>query len=122
MKKILIIEDEVVLSSTLADNLIHEGFKVIQVKDGEEGLAVALREKPDLILLDILLPTMNGFTILRKLRKDSQGKNIPVIIMSNLEQSGVAASIGDDVHEYMVKSDWKLDDVIKKIKEKLEPV
>lgn len=120
MKKILIIEDEPVLSATLADNLSHEGFRTVQAMDGEEGLALALSEKPDLILLDILLPKMDGLTMLNKLRQDEWGRDVPVIILSNLsEPSSVAAAI-ETVNEYLVKVDWKLEDVVKKIKDKLK--
>lgn len=120
-KKILIIEDDLILSTTLADNLIKEGFDILQANDGEVGLALALSKKPDLILLDILLPKVDGITVLNKLREDPLGKEIPVIVLSNLsEPAKVAATITENVHDYLVKINWKIDDVIKIIKEKLE--
>lgn len=120
MKKILIIEDDTVLSSTLADNLSREGFEITQAYDGEQGLASALRIKPDLVLLDILLPKMDGLTMLNTLRKDSWGKNVPVIILSNLSKpSDVATAVDEGIREYLVKVDWKIEDVIKRIRETL---
>jgi len=90
--------------------------------DGEEGLFSALNARPDLILLDILLPKIDGLTLLKTLRKDEWGKNVPVIILSNLsEPSNVAAAIDADVHEYLVKTDWKIADVIKRIRKKVGP-
>ncbi len=120
MKKILIIEDDITLSLTLGDNLSHEGFEIVRAKDGEEGLAAALSSKPDLILLDILLPKMDGLTLLNKLREDGWGKYVPVIILSNLSAStNVSSALSNDVHQYLVKIDWKIEDVIKKVREEL---
>lgn len=119
-KKILIIEDDVILSSTLADNLVYEGFAVTEARDGEEGVMIALRERPDIILLDILLPKKDGLSVLRELRKDTWGKDVPVVVLSNLSNpSGIATAIEADVNEYLVKVDWKIDEVIKRIREKL---
>ncbi|MFA6339089.1 MAG: response regulator [Candidatus Paceibacterota bacterium] len=120
MKKILIVEDDVILASTIADNLIQAGFDIVKAKDGEEGLALAFSEKPDLILLDILLPKMDGLTMLKRLRLDPWGKDVPVIILSNLsEPLNIADAIGDGVRDYLVKVDWKIEDVVKRIKTKL---
>ncbi len=120
MKKILSIEDDTIIGAALAENLKQAGFEVERAKDGETGLAIALKDHPDLILLDILLPKMDGLTVLNKLRQDSWGKNVPVIVLSNLsEPENVAATI-DTVSEYLVKVDWNIDDVVKRIKEKLK--
>ena len=84
-KKILIVEDEVVVALPLLDTLKKEGFDVIKAKDGEEGLAVALRDRPDLILLDILMPKMDGLTMMKKLRAENEwGKKAPIIFCKNL--------------------------------------
>ncbi len=121
MKKILIIEDDAAMSLTLGDNLVHEGFEIARAKDGEEGLLLALHTKPDLILLDVLLPKMDGLALLNKLREDEWGRSVPVIILSNLSTpANVASAIGSDVHQYLVKVDWKMEDVIKKIQERLK--
>lgn len=120
MKKILIVEDEPGLLNALVDKFTHEGFVVLSAKDGQEGLEVALPEHPDLILLDIIMPVMDGMTMLRDLRKDPWGKNVPVILLTNLsEAEKVAESLSQGVYYYLVKSDWKLEDIVKKVKEKL---
>jgi DNA-binding response OmpR family regulator len=124
MKKILIVEDEYALLSALAENFIREGFEVIKAKDGEEGLASALEMKPDLILLDILMPKMDGFTVLKKLRQDEWGKHVPVIILTNLSSpanisESLESTTTEGFQEYLIKSDWKMKDVIEKVREKL---
>ncbi len=83
-KKILYVEDEPFFARTLEKMFSSAGFDVAIAKDGEEGLATAAREKPDLILLDLLLPKVDGFEVLRKLREDPATKTLPVIILSNL--------------------------------------
>lgn len=119
-QKILLVEDENILASTLNSNLISAGFSTIVAKDGEEGLALALSEKPDLILLDIVLPKMDGITLLKKLREDAWGKSVPVIVLSNLGAVGsVAESVVSGVQDYLVKVDWKIEDVIKRVRERL---
>lgn len=118
--KILIIEDECSLRKALADKFTKEGFMVIEAKDGEEGLKLALKEKPDLILLDIIMPKMDGITMLGKLREDKWGKDVRVIILTNLEdENKVMESVQKGAYDYLIKSDWKLEDVVKKAKEKL---
>ncbi|OGI69668.1 hypothetical protein A3A09_02950 [Candidatus Nomurabacteria bacterium RIFCSPLOWO2_01_FULL_42_20] len=122
MKKILIIEDETDLLEVLADRLAFEGFGPIKCKNGENGLLVAFRERPDLILLDIVMPGLDGLQVLKKLRADDWGKGVPVIILTNL--SATDEKIVKSILEYrpifyLVKSDWKIDDVVKKVKEVL---
>lgn len=119
MKKILLVEDDPALSSTLGDTLVQEGFEVVRAKDGEEGLTNALGGHPDMILLDIILPKMNGLMLLGKLREDPWGKTVPVIILSNLGEPTMVAAAIDNVNDYLVKVDWKIEDVVKKIKAKL---
>ena len=85
-KKILIIEDDVFLNELMAKKLIEEGFDVIKAVNGEEGLEMAQQERPDLILLDLILPGMDGFEILEKIKEEPETSAIPVIILSNLGQ------------------------------------
>ena len=84
MRKILFIEDEAILQKTFGDILKQADYKVISALDGETGLRLAKTEKPDLILLDLILPAMDGFEILEKLKKDPETKKIPVIVLTNL--------------------------------------
>ncbi len=115
--KILIIEDEVSLLNILTDKLTREGFLVVQAKNGEEGLEVALREHPDLMLLDIIMPKMDGIAMLKELQQDEWGKNAKVIIFSNLsENEKIDKALGSGSYEYLIKADWKIGDVVTKIR------
>jgi len=119
-KTVLVVEDEVALRSALHDKLIHENFAVLEAKNGEEGLEIALREHPHMILLDIIMPKMDGMTMLEKLREDKWGKYAKVIVLTNLTDSKkIMEAIKHGSFEYLVKSDWKLEDVMAKIRELL---
>lgn len=119
-KTILIVEDEEPMQIALEDILKFEGFSVLKAVNGEEGLSIALREHPDLILLDILMPQMNGLAMLKKLRADEWGKNAKVIVLTNYdEKEYVATALENDTYDYFIKTDIKITEVIKKIKEKL---
>lgn len=121
MKKILIVEDEQSLRRAMAEKLTKEKFKALTAADGQEGLEIALKEKPDLILLDILMPVMDGIAMLKKLRQDSWGASVAVIMLTNLSEAEKTAEALDyGVHDYLVKSDWKMGDIILKIREKLK--
>ena len=118
--KILIVEDEAVLSTVLADKFIKENFEVVVAKDGKQGLNAALSAHPDCILVDILMPVMDGIAMLRELRKDAWGKNANVFMLTNLssaERELDSQTLG--AKDYLIKTDWKLKDVVKKVKEKI---
>jgi len=119
-KKILIAEDEAPILTVIADNLEASGFSVIKTTNGEEGLLSALHEHPDLILLDIMMPKMNGLEMLKRLRMNEWGKKVPVIVLTNYgDNEKVAEALGSDVSEYFVKSDIKIEEVIARVKAKL---
>lgn len=119
MKKLLIVEDEPVLLKDLQDKFTKEGYEVLTARDGQEGLALAMQNHPDLILLDIVMPVMDGMTMLYELRKDEWGKNAEVVLLTNLSDSArIADSYNEGVHDFLVKSDWTLDDIAKKVGEK----
>jgi DNA-binding response OmpR family regulator len=123
VKKILIIEDEQPLVKALTDKLQDEGFSVSVAHDGVEGLKMSLEEKPGLVLLDLILPKMDGMTYLDKLRDDEWGREVPVIILTNLsDDKKVVEAQKSGVYDYLIKTDWSLDDVIKMVKEKLGDV
>jgi len=120
-KKILIVEDELPLLELMSDKLAAEGFVVIRAEDGEKGLELAKKNQPDLILLDILLPKIDGIEMLRRLRDDDWGAKAQVVLLTNLSDSEkVAEATKLGAYDYLVKSDWKLEDVVKKVKEKLK--
>ena len=120
MKKILFIEDEEALQKTLGEVLKQEGFEVVSAFDGEAGLNLVKSAKPDLILLDLVMPKMTGFEVLTKLKADEETKNIPVIVLTNLESIGdVGKAIEAGATTYLVKAQYSLDEVLEKVKKAL---
>jgi len=118
-KKILIVEDEAAVKNILRDTLEKSNFSVIEAGNGQTGVALALSDHPDLILLDILMPVMNGMAALKKIRQDPWGKRIPVIILTNIsatDEQLVKGMVEERPEYYLIKSDWKMQDIIKKIK------
>src|SRR3989338_4983904 len=112
-KKVLIVEDEAPLRNALRDKLTHEGFLTLEAQNGQVGLKTALDEHPDLILLDIMMPVMDGIAMLKELHNDAWGKEAKVIVLTNLSGSErVAEAIALGAEDYMVKSDWKLQAVV----------
>ena len=120
-QKILFVEDEEVLVQKLSQRLIKEEFRVFTARNGREGLGVALTQKPDLIVLDLLLPVMDGIEMLQELRKSEFGKTAQVLILSNLSNEKIAKQAKDlGVIEYLVKTDLKLSEVAARIKQILK--
>lgn len=117
MKKILFIEDEQTLQKTLSDVLTKEGYKVINSLDGESGFKLAKKEKPDLILLDLILPKVTGFDVLKALKADEKTRDIPVIILTNLEEMGdIEKALSLGATTYLVKANYPLKGVVEKIR------
>lgn len=117
---ILIVEDEAQVLKMLAEKTAKEGFEAMTARDGAEGLRIALNRHPDLILLDLIMPVMDGITMLKKLREDEWGSKVAVIILTNLnDDKAIADSLESGVYDYLVKTNWTLDSMIKRIKEKL---
>lgn len=120
-KKVLVIDDEIVLLDLLSSKISQNGFSVIEAHDGDEGLQKALAEHPDLVLLDIIMPKMDGITMLKKLREDPWGKTAQVIILSNLNTAeAVEKSLANGAYDYLVKIDYTLDDLVRIVKKRLE--
>ena len=120
-RTILIVEHEEPMQLALKDILAFEGFNVLIAQNGLEGLEMALEKHPDLILLDILMPKMNGIRMLKILRTNEWGKKAKIIILTNYdEREDVAAALENEVYDYFVKTDIKITEVVQKIKEKLE--
>jgi len=117
MKKILFIEDESALQKTFGDVLTVEGFKVISAIDGEVGLRLASSEKPDLIILDLVLPKLHGLEVLKGLKGNDETRNIPVIILTNMgDMENIEKALELGATTYMIKADYTLEDVVTKIK------
>jgi len=121
MKTILFIEDELALQKTFRETLKKEGYEMVSALDGETGLKLAKSEKPDLILLDLILPKVTGFEVLKKLKEDEETKEIPVIVLTNLEEiEDIDKVIELGATTYLVKAQYSLEEVVEKIKKALE--
>jgi len=120
MKKILFIEDESTLQKTFGDILAQDKYKIISALDGKIGLRLAKSEKPDLILLDLVLPSMHGFEVLKRLKQDPETEKIPVIILTNLEKiEDVKEAIELGAKTYLVKTQYRIEEVMEKVKKAL---
>jgi len=119
-KKILVVEDEAPLRTLLITELKREGINAIGAKDGEEGLELALKEHPDLLLVDILMPKKDGLEMIKELRNDAWGAGAVVVLLTNLNDSEkIVEALQYGTREYLVKADWRIEDVIKMAKEKI---
>lgn len=117
----MIIEDEATLQKSLLEFLTAEEFEVASALDGERGVEMAKSEKPDLVLLDIVLPKKDGYEVLTELKQNDATKNIPVILLTNLESpEDIDKAFEKGASTYLVKSNYKLEEVVKKIKETLK--
>lgn len=113
---VLIVEDDVFLSGIYQKKFEMEGFKVTMAGDGEAGWQMAKKKKPDIILLDILLPKLDGFAVLEKLKKDGETKNIPVILLTNLGQKDdVEKGLEQGAADYLIKAHFKPSEVVDKV-------
>lgn len=122
-KTILIVEDDPPILRALVDKLTMEGFEILQARDGEEGLIMASNKHPDIILLDIIMPKMDGLSMMKKLRsKNVWGKSVPIILLTNLspDDERINKSITEDAPAYyLLKPNWSMDDVVEKVRERL---
>ena len=119
-KKVLLIEDEEMLSEMYKMKFVAEGFEFIKAKDGESGLELAKKEKPDIILLDIIMPKMDGFAVLKELKSDATTKRAKVILLTNLGQDEdvkKGKSMGAD--DYLVKANFTPMQVVDKVRQVL---
>jgi len=118
---ILLVEDDNFLANIYKTKFEMEGFKISVAMDGETGLKDAIRKKPDLILLDILLPKRDGFSVLEELKKDKNTVNIPVILLTNLGQKDdVEKGLQMGAVDYMIKAHFKPSEIVEKAKKVLK--
>jgi len=115
-KKILVIEDDKFLRKVIDRKLLGEGYEVVEATDGSEGVRAAEDSKPDLILLDLVLPEISGFGVLTQLKASLATKNIPVIILSNLgEREDVEKGFSLGAADYLIKSHFNPGEIVEKI-------
>ena len=115
-RKILIIEDDKFLRELITRKLVNEGYQTIEAVDGEEGVRTAKAEKPDLILLDLILPGIDGFEALARIRKDQETTNLPVIILSNLGQKeDIERGLRLGATDYLIKAHFSPGEIIEKV-------
>ena len=114
--KVLLVEDDTFLSGMYVKKLELENFEVKLASDGKQGLKMILEEIPDLILLDIILPKMSGFDILKEIKKDKKAKSIPVILLTNLGQKkDVERGFALGAKDYLIKAHFMPSEVVEKI-------
>ena len=116
-KKILIIEDDKFLRELIGQKLLKEGYDIVEAVDGEKGIKTIKDEKPDLVLLDLILPGMDGFEVLTKIKEDAGIAQIPVIILSNLGQKDdIEKGLKMGAVDYLIKAHFTPGEIIDKIK------
>ena len=117
---ILVIDDDPELRSVLDEALTDAGYEVELSENGVDGLEKAFKVKPNLILLDLVMPVMDGWEFLEKLHKDNWGKTAQVIILTNADDiDSLSRAIEGRGYEYLVKTDWKIGDVVERVRGRL---
>lgn len=120
-QKIALIEDDKILSGALYEGLKQEGFEVLRAFDGEEGLALVEREKPSLVLLNILLPKMDGLAVARKIKSNPATKDIHIIILTQLDRlDPIVDAVESGIYDYYVKSDFSVEKIVEIVKNKVK--
>ncbi|MDD4901446.1 MAG: response regulator [Patescibacteria group bacterium] len=120
-KKILIVEDDSLLAKVLSESFLIEKFRVVMVNNGLDAAKAVKTFLPDIILLDLIIPGLDGFAVLKQLKSDAKTKNIPVAVISNLSDVGDVKStkaLGAD--EYFIKANTEMDKIVKYVKNKLK--
>ena len=121
-KKVLVVEDDKPMRETLVEKFKAEGYMVVSAEDGAAGYTVATAEKPDIIVLDILMPHIDGIAMLKKLRQDPWGKDVPVVLLTNLapstEEMNEAIATTDPAF-FLIKSQLSPGDIVGKVRERL---
>lgn len=115
-KTILFIEDEPDLQKTISETLEQKGYRVLKALNGEIGWNLCKKEHPDLVLLDLILPKKNGFEVLASIKADPETKNIPVVILTNLEGAlDIQKALELGASTFLVKTNYELEEVVHKI-------
>lgn len=121
--KILLVEDETPLRKALAEEFADVGYIVVEAENGLDGYEKALREKPDMILLDQLMPKLNGVGMLKQLRADPWGATVPVIMATNMSTADtINDAIDAGANDYFIKSEVSISEIIELIKKRLSEI
>lgn len=116
-KKVLIVEDDKFLRDLITQKLSAENLDVVIAQDGEEGIKKIEEEKPDLVILDLLLPAIDGFEVLKRMKENPKITDIPVIILSNLGQKDdVERGMALGAKDYMIKAHFTPSEIVDKVK------
>ncbi|HRH26531.1 MAG TPA: response regulator [Candidatus Paceibacterota bacterium] len=120
-KKILIMEDDETMLETLKVRLEQEGYVVTATYDGEEGLVEFWKVRPDLVIIDIMMPMKDGLNVIKDIHKKEPQNEVPIIILTNTKDSSyLAAALSNQVTSYLTKADHTLEDIVTVVKKKFE--
>ncbi|HEV8601502.1 MAG TPA: response regulator [Patescibacteria group bacterium] len=115
--KILVVEDEAILLTALSEELRQQGFDVVGAKDGVEGVEKVNSERPHLVLLDLVMPKLDGIGALKQMKANPETKDIPVVILTNLsDYDKIAEAMTLGAKDYLVKANYRLEELVDKIK------
>ncbi|MFH0853401.1 MAG: response regulator [bacterium] len=119
--RVLVVEDEIAMLRAVANSLSESGYEVLEAQDGEQGLTLALEKHPDLILLDLVMPKMDGLTMLKQLREDNWGKRAKVMLLTHMSESDrVAEALSYGAFQYLHKPEWNLNDIVEQVRKALQ--
>ena len=119
-KKVLIVEDELSMQRALRSKLEQSGYAISTAADGIQAIEEMRKNRPDLVLLDLIMPRLDGISVLREMKKDEELRDLPVVILTNLSTGDkVAEAMQLGTFDFLVKANYSLDDVLKKVKERI---
>lgn len=118
-KNILVVEDSPLLRAVVRDALLSGGFAVSEAENGKVGLEKALAEHPDLIMLDLIMPVMDGMSMFKELRADAWGALVPVIMFSDADGDKVTSWVNGEKLDFFKKDNWMIEEVVTKVKDRL---
>jgi DNA-binding response OmpR family regulator len=120
-KTIMVVEDDQYMSRALQDKFGRSGFKVVAAQDGQKAVEVVRKEKPDIVLLDIMMPKKNGFEILKEIKQDAELQSVPILMLTNLsEESDRKKTFDLGASDYLVKSNTRINEIVEKVKSHIE--
>ncbi len=118
-KTILIVEDSKLLREVLRDSLEGGGFVTLEAENGKIGLETAMRSLPDLIILDLLMPVMDGMAMYQKLRADAWGAKVPVIMLTATKNEKITSWLNSEHLDFFLKDNWMIEEVVGRVKQRL---